>query len=242
MRQSLIDSYSKKELEQIIQQSNSFRDLAFKLGYKSYSGKLKNFLQEKTINFDTSHFKRKEITIRTEEQIFCENSIVDQKTLRRHFFQLSQSYYYCSICGQKPFWNGKDLTLILDHINGQNKDNRLENLRWVCPNCNQQLDTTNGKNKHTLIKKYYCPECGKEVSKEGCRCQECYAKSKIIKIQDMPITKEQLKQLIRTKPFTQIGKDFNVSDNAIRKWCDKFNLPRKKTQINKYTDQEWAKI
>ena len=37
--------------------------------------------------------------------------------------------------------------MILDHINGDNKDDRLENLRWVCPNCNYQLDTTNGKNK-----------------------------------------------------------------------------------------------
>ena len=42
---------------------------------------------------------------------------------------------------------GKALTLILDHINGRNHDDRLENLRWVCPNCNQQLDTTNGRNR-----------------------------------------------------------------------------------------------
>jgi len=43
-------------------------------------------------------------------------------------------------------------------------------------------------------------------------------------------------------PFTQIGKEFNVTDNAIRKWCDKYKLPRTKKEINKYTDEEWERI
>jgi hypothetical protein len=51
-----------------------------------------------------------------------------------------------------------------------------------------------------------------------------------------------LKKLIRTKPFTQIGKQFNVSDNAIRKWCVSENLPTKKTEINKYSDEDWLLI
>ena len=54
--------------------------------------------------------------------------------------------YKCSICGLEPFWNGKELTLTLDHINGINNDDRLENLRWVCPNCDRQLSTFSGKN------------------------------------------------------------------------------------------------
>ena len=58
----------------------------------------------------------------------------------------------------------------------------------------------------------------------------------------MLVTREELKELIRTKPFTQIGKQFNVSDNAIRKWCGKFNLPRKSTEIKEITDEEWKNI
>ena len=54
--------------------------------------------------------------------------------------------------------------------------------------------------------------------------------------------RDELKQLIRTKSFLQIGKMYGVSDNAIRKWCDFENLPRKKGEINKYTDEEWALI
>ena len=59
--------------------------------------------------------------------------------------------YKCSICGQEPFWNGKPLTLTLDHINGKNHDNELSNLRWVCPNCDRQLDTFGYKNVKNLI-------------------------------------------------------------------------------------------
>lgn len=50
------------------------------------------------------------------------------------------------MCGQGEEWNGKKMSLILDHINGVHNDNRLENLRIVCPNCNATLDTHCGKN------------------------------------------------------------------------------------------------
>jgi uncharacterized protein YjcR len=43
-------------------------------------------------------------------------------------------------------------------------------------------------------------------------------------------------------PFTKIAEMYNVSDNAVRKWCDKYNLPRKKSEINNYTDEDWIKI
>ncbi|MBP3801351.1 MAG: HNH endonuclease [Clostridia bacterium] len=78
--------------------------------------------------------------------MFIENFTADQKTLRDWYLKGKYTEYKCDICGLEPFWNGKELTLILDHINGHNHDDRLENLRWVCPNCNQQLPTTNGKN------------------------------------------------------------------------------------------------
>lgn len=54
--------------------------------------------------------------------------------------------------------------------------------------------------------------------------------------------RKELKKLIRTKSFLEIGRMFNVSDNAIRKWCDAEKLPRKKTEIKQYTDEEWEKI
>lgn len=65
--------------------------------------------------------------------------------MRERYLHNNYTPYECSICGQKPFWNGKPMSLIIDHINGVNNDNRLENLRWVCPNCNIQLPTSNRK-------------------------------------------------------------------------------------------------
>ncbi len=53
----------------------------------------------------------------------------------------------CAICGCKPEWNGKLLVFILDHIDGHASNNKRENLRCICPNCDSQLDTYKSKNK-----------------------------------------------------------------------------------------------
>lgn len=83
--------------------------------------------------------------------------------------------------------------------------------------------------------KYYCEDCGCEVSYGAVKCLSCRNKEKSKNIPERFV----LKQLIRELPFTQIGKQFGVSDNAVRKWCDKYNLPRKTGEIRKYTDKEW---
>ena len=241
---ALIDNYSKEELEQIVQQSTSMKEVIDKIGYATHSGSnnqtVKNRLNK--LNIDTSHFSHSQPIKRTIENIFIKDSTASQKTLRTWYKKGEYTPYKCSICGQLPEWQGKPLTLILDHINGHNHDDRLENLRWVCPNCNQQLDTTGFKNYNKNDKKNYCIDCGIEITEKGIRCIQCEAKHRAIPLEKMPITREELKELIRNVPFTTIGNQFSVSDNAIRKWCDKFNLPRKKTEINSYSDKEWALI
>jgi hypothetical protein len=62
------------------------------------------------------------------------------------FKKATQDRYYCWECGQLPEWNGKPLTLQMDHRNGNRYDHRLENLRWLCPNCHTQTSTFNGRN------------------------------------------------------------------------------------------------
>ena len=64
----------------------------------------------------------------------------------------------CSICGQEPFWNGKPLTLELDHKNGDRQNNCIENLRIVCLHCHSQTPTFRGRNKK-------CPE--RESNSQG---------------------------------------------------------------------------
>ena len=243
---ALIDNYSKEELQQIVVQSTSMKEVIDKLGYATHSGSNNNTVKKRIEQYgiDISHFKSQPSIERNEANVFVKDSTASQATLRRWYIKGNYTPYVCSICGQEPLWQGKELTLILDHINGQNHDDRLENLRWVCPNCNQQLDTTNGKNikNNLLIKKKYCIDCGKEISLAATRCQECESKRRVVSLENMPITRSELKELIRVQPFTTIAKKYNVTDNAIRKWCDKFNLPRTKREINLYTEKEWINI
>ena len=152
-----IDTFSDKEFAQIVMDSVSMLEIAKKMGYTSQNGSTGERIRHRidALNLSTEHFSeenRRPIK-RTAENIFIENSTADQRTLRRHFLQGEYTLYQCAICGQLPIWQGKELTLILDHINGRNHDNRLDNLRWVCPNCNQQLDTTGSKN--WIIQKQY---------------------------------------------------------------------------------------
>ena len=56
------------------------------------------------------------------------------------------------------------------------------------------------------------------------------------------ITREELKEMIRTESFLSIGKRFEVSDNAIRKWCVRYNLQKKKKEILNFSDEEWKLI
>lgn len=93
-------------------------------------------------------------------------------------------------------------------------------------------------------KHYYCCDCGVEISSNGIRCQKCATLKNISKIYEKNNCppREVLKNLIRTSTFTQIGKQFNVTDNGIRRWCEHYGLPRTKKEINKYTDEEWELI
>lgn len=70
-------------------------------------------------------------------------------------------------------------------------------------------------------------------------CPTCYSRS--IRKVERP-NREELKQMIRNKSFLSIGKEYGVSDNAIRKWCKSMELPFKKEEIKKYSDLDWSNI
>ena len=82
----------------------------------------------------------------------------------------------CECCGLKK-WNGKQIKLQLHHINGDNTDNRLENLQLLCPNCHSLTDTYCGNNiKNKNINIRYCRGCGKVISDRLLVCDDCYEK------------------------------------------------------------------
>ena len=245
---AIVDQYSKEELEQIVGQSSSLKEVVLKLGYSTSSGNNQTVISRlEQYGIDYSHFTSpKTLVKRQENNVFIENSTASQATLRRWYLKGEYTPYVCSICGQEPLWCGKELTLILDHINGKNHDDRIENLRWVCPNCNQQLDTTGYKqmraeSREMVEKHFYCSECGNEITKDSQSglCVSCM--NFMTRIVQRP-SRQELKKLVRTLPFTQIGKLFGVSDNAIRKWCIAENIPSRVKEIKQFSDIEWEEL
>ena len=90
------------------------------------------------------------------------------------------------------------------------------------------------------FKVWFCEDCGVQISPHCKRCQGCANKARTSKV--APISREVFKEKIRTQPFTHIAAEYGYSDKAIVKWCIKYNLPSKKSDIKKYTDEEWAQL
>lgn len=147
---ALIDNFTKDELIDIVNHSLSLREVISKIGYATPNGNNNQTVKKRLekYNIDISHFTHKINPVkRTPDNVFVKNSTASQHTLRQYYLKGNYTSYVCSICGLPPIWQEKELTLILDHINGINNDDRLENLRWVCPNCDRQLETTGFKGK-----------------------------------------------------------------------------------------------
>lgn len=93
--------------------------------------------------------------------------------------------------------------------------------------------------KKSKIEPNHCIDCGKIINNRSQRCEDCEHKRQ--RKTEWP-QRDELKELIRAQPFSAIGKIYNVSDNAIRKWCKNYNLPTKKSEIKQYSDKEWEEV
>ena len=149
------------------------------------------------------------------ERILIKGSTYNRYNLKKRLVREGLLKYICEGCGQIPEWKGKPLGLVLDHINGDSTDNRLENLRFLCPNCNSQTPTFAGRKPKTI---YNCLTCG-QVTKghsKGSLCQSCASRKKR-KVKNRP-SKEVLLKQIRELGYCGTGRLYGVSDNTIRKW------------------------
>lgn len=144
---SAIKKYGKNMVSHIVSKSDSLRDVLLGLGLSDRGGNYRSI--QKLLDYygiDTSHFTRKASkgqNTKTDSEVFKEGSEVSQSTLRSRFRKKVQ--HECSECGIIS-WNGKKIVLQIDHVNGIHNDNRLENLRLLCPNCHSQTSTFGRKN------------------------------------------------------------------------------------------------
>ena len=115
---------------------------------------LKRILEQSKIPYDVSHKQSKVGTSWIDYRgVFTVdskhyNSLIN-RIIRTHNLIPHDA---CCMCGLSEWINGK-LVLELDHINGDHTDNRIENLRYLCPNCHSQTDTFRGRNKNTSKKR-----------------------------------------------------------------------------------------
>jgi 5-methylcytosine-specific restriction endonuclease McrA len=168
------------------------------------------------LKIDTSHFKdindlKKSRSANkdtlTDEEFFTtqpRKSIQVKKRLKQY------KKYECEECKISDVWNSKPLVLQLDHINGNSNDNRIENLRFLCPNCHTQTETYAGKSSRVVKKETKNLEWRKAPRPE---------KRKVV----WP-SKEELSELLKNNSFVNVGKMYKVSDNAVRKWAKKYEL------------------
>ena len=184
----------------------------------------------------------------TAEQYLCSGSVIKSHTLKLKLFKDGIKAKRCEICGVSQ-WQGVELPLELHHKDGDHYNNELSNLMILCPNCHSIQEGNSGKavkSKEEIAKlakeakrTASCVVCGKPITRNSTYCPECYARES--RIVERP-SREELKNLIRTTSFLQIGKTYNVSDNAVRKWCVGYGLPKKSSDIKSYSDEEWADI
>lgn len=217
-------TWTDEQLKEAVSGSKTMAEVARKLGMKAYGANTKTIKKWiAKLELSTNHFlsrgeqlkltmsKNKKLT---HEQIFSKNDL-DRKYVKSIIINDRLIEYKCSICNLVE-WQGKQLSLHLDHINGINNDNRLENLRFLCPNCHSLTDTYCGKAlKNVFVKDIKCLDCGKDIHKQSKRCKSCALKQRPKKIEWMEL--EKLVSLVKETGYSQVARTLGVSANALKK-------------------------
>ena len=232
--------WSKEKVEIAVKNNFCYSDVlrALDIPVKGNNSEtLKNKIKE--YNIDTSHFtfisSQKGKSQKTSVSNYLKKgSKIKTFSLKLKLIESGLKENKCEICGCTE-WLGKPLNCQLHHIDGDNTNNELSNLQMLCPNCHSQTDNYCGSANKTEKEKVYCTVCGREINgrSESGLCVSCAGKKRAQRERGSSIepSKEELSQLIIEKSFSEIGRMFKVTDNTIRKWCRKHNLPTTKTEM-----------
>jgi len=257
-RTSLIWKISEHEFKNVIRQAHSYSHALSYFGLQNKGGNsqtLKKRINE--LGLSTSHFLSRSLaSVKTRqlskeqviETLLIEDCQASRSTVKRHIIKYSLLQYKCASCFNTGEWMGKSISLQLEHKNGVNNDNRIENLCFLCPNCHSQTGTFAGKNVqknggggrprsdsatfkelsasqlHHSPREKKC-QCGRKISKSAQACRSCSASKKSVFKITWP-SPDVMAKLLWDKPTSTIAKELGVSDKAVEKFCKKYGLQK----------------
>ncbi len=226
-RRSIIWQVSQDQFLDFVHRSHSITELLACFGLRNIGANhktVKKRLCENRIDF--SHFKRGQTINKGKkgplkglsrqeclEKIFVENSLTCKTVVRRYLKRYNLIERKCRDCNLTDIWNGKPLTLQLEHINGDSTDDRLKNLCWLCPNCHSQTPTYTGKAKKRYSKLKLAdidPNWRKTIM--------------IPFIKKCPLSKEDLNSRIWATPFDTLTKELQTTEKTLRRWSKEYEI------------------
>jgi transposase-like protein len=232
--------YTEEEARQAVADSKSYSETLRQLGMRPAGGNhalLKKYVDE-VWEISTEHFDPAAAAVRNLHrsakplaEILVEGSTYSRNKLKQRLFEAGLKRRSCEMCGQDESWRGRRMALILDHVNGTPDDNRLENLRIVCPNCAATLETHCGRKNRMRAPIRACKRCGREFvvkyrSHRYCS-RSCGVRWDRSVLRGKPHMDQrraerppyaQLLEEIDSSGFVAVGCKYGVSDNAVRKW------------------------
>lgn len=212
-------------------------DLCHKIGIESVGGEdykeIKQLAQELGIELKFSYKRNSMYKVYPKlkiNEILVENSPYKNATsLKGRLIKEGLKEYRCERC-KNTKWEGAPIPLQIHHINGVHNDNRLENIQLLCPNCHSLTDTYAGKNANRENNTKY----NKVLSRKYIKKDQWLELQEKRWVSNHP-SKETLCNIFKeVGSFMGVGKLYNVSDNAIRKWFKHYDLPTKKKELKEY--------
>jgi predicted RNA-binding Zn-ribbon protein involved in translation (DUF1610 family) len=250
-----VPRYTEVQVRQAVENSPSYAEALRRLGLRAAGGnhrslkKLIAFYNVSTDHFDPNWVLRGSRTRKTIplHEILVENSHYHRGNLKRRLYDAGLKQHQCELCGQGEIWRGRAMALILDHVNGVPTDNRLENLRIVCPNCAATFDTHCGRKNRLEVEPRACAHCGADFFPKYPRQRYC---SHLCGVHSKGPRKpqperrkvirppyEQLIAEIRATSYVAVGRKYGVSNTAVRKWIRWYEYQREMERRSKSEDQ-----
>jgi hypothetical protein len=238
-------SFTESQLRDAVASSRSYSEALRKVRLRAAGGNhrtIKKYVALWDIN--TEHFDpdaiRRESLYRPQTplaDLLVEHSTYHRGHLKRRLLAEGIKTPRCELCGQGELWRGKPLALILDHVNGVPDDNRLENLRIVCPNCASTFETHCGRKNRSAVVERRCLRCETSFVPADARQRYCsrycgvrWDRSGVPrpgsrKVRERPTYRVLIAEVEATS-WRAVGRKYGVSDNAVRKWVREYERAR----------------